>query len=561
MATDVRKADVLVIGAGGAGVMAAVEAARAGAGVILLSKEPVGYGDTRIALGAMSTSPDTAAGDSEDAFVEDMIRGGEYLNDPRLVRALVADAMDATLTLEGFGHVFLRNREGVLARMEVPPGGHRASRVISSPWLGVSMCHALRSAAARADIEVLEETVCSELLVEDGEVVGAAALRTMTGEPIALLAKSTVVAAGGAGSLYYPHTDCMPAVVGDSFGLGLRAGAELVDMEQVQFLPFGITHPPALLGIPCGEPVVAGPFGRLLNNKGEVILENIMPMTRAQVARVIVEEIRKGGGTEHGGLLLDLAPNLKSREGEFFVAMLKKFAGPFLEGARKAYGREAAEFRVPWDVLPTAHYNMGGIRTDEWCRSRVPGLYACGQAQGGVMGGNRLGSTSLTEIFVFGKRAGRTAAEEARERGRADQGAAREALDRLRSLRGSRGSRRPVELKRRLQGLMWEKAGPLRDGQGLEKALDGIGAIREGAKDLRITDLSRCNQEILDAIELPHMLATAEAIVVSAQERRESRGAHVRSDFPGRDEEGPVQNILVEMRDGRCICRRREAGK
>jgi succinate dehydrogenase/fumarate reductase flavoprotein subunit len=558
---EVRKADVLVIGAGGAGVMAAVEARRAGASVILVSKEPAGYGDTRIALGVMSTSPDAAAGDSEEAFVEDMMRGGEYLNDLRLVRALVADAMDATLTFEGFGHVFSRDAEGRLSRMPVPPGGHRASRAISSPWLGVSMSHAMRSAAARAGIEVLEETVCSEILLREGAVVGAAAFRMREGEPLALLAGSTVVAAGGAGSLYYPHTDCMPAVVGDSFGLALRAGAELVDMEQVQFLPFGITHPPALLGIPCGEPSMAGPFGRLLNGRGEVVLENIMPMTRAQVARVVVEEIRRGGATEHGGLLLDLRPNLESPQGEFFVEMVKKFAGPFLEGVRKAYGKEASEFKVPWDVLPTAHYNMGGIKTDERCRSRVPGLYACGQAQGGVMGGNRLGSTSLTEILVFGKRAGRAAAAEAGGRPPAGEGAAREAIDRLRSLMAARGSYRPIALKRELQRLMWEKAGPLRDAEGLGEALEGIRAIRGRAQDVGVADPGRWNPEFVDAIELPHMLASAEAIAASAVARCESRGAHVRSDFPDRNDRDPLENMVVEMTNGRCRVRRMGAGK
>lgn len=558
---QVRKSDVLVIGSGGAGVMAAVEAARAGASVTIVSKEPLGYGDTRIALGVMSTSPDTASGDSEEAFIEDMLRGGEYLNDPKLVRALVAEAMDATLTFEGFGHVFSRDSEGILSRMLVPPGGHRASRSISSPWLGVSMSHAMRSAAARAGIEVLEETVCSELLAPDGEVAGAVAHRIMTGEPFVLLARSTVVAAGGAGSLYYPHTDCMPAVAGDSFGLGLKAGAQLVDMEQVQFLPFGITHPPSLLGIPCGEPSMAGPYGRLVNARGEVVLENITPMTRAQVARVIVEEIRKGGATEHGGLLLDLGPNLESPDGEFFLTMLKKFAGPFLEGVRKAYGQAASDFKEPWDVLPTAHYNMGGIRTDEACRSRVPGLYACGQAQGGVMGGNRLGSTSLTEIFVFGKRAGRTAASEAAGRAQADEAVAREPIDRLRSLRGTKGSRRPVELKRRLQRLMWDKAGPLRDAEGLKEALEGIESIREEAKDLRVSDCSRCNPEITDAVELAHMLAAAQAIALSALERRESRGAHVRSDFPERDDANPVRNVIVEMGNGVCKARQAEAGR
>jgi len=298
-----------------------------------------------------------------------------------------------------------------------------------------------------------------------------------------------------------------------------------------------------------------------LNSRGEVVLENIMSMTRAQVARVIVEEIRKGGATEHGGLLLDLTPNLEGPGGELFVMMLKKFAGPFLESVHKAYGKEAFDFKVPWDVLPTAHYNMGGIKTDEACRSRVAGLYACGQAQGGVMGGYRLGATSITEIFVFGKRAGRAAAEEAKGRVLADESAAGEALERLRSLPGSKGNHRPIELKRKLQTMMWEKVGPLRDGDGLKQALEDIESIRGEARALRISDSTRCNQEITDAIELPHMLAAAEAIAVSALERSESRGAHVRADFPDHYTEKPVQNILVVMSNGVCKTRCMEAGE
>jgi succinate dehydrogenase/fumarate reductase flavoprotein subunit len=177
------------------------------------------------------------------------------------------------------------------------------------------------------------------------------------------------------------------------------------------------------------------------------------------------------------------------------------------------------------------------------------------------MGGNRLGSTSLTEIFVFGKRAGRAAAEEARGRTPADQTVAGEALERLRSLPGSKGNHRPIEVKRRLQKLMWEKVGPLRDGDGLRQALEEIASIREEARDLRIAGFSRCNQEITDAIELPHMLAAAEAIAVSALERRESRGAHVRADFPDHDTDKPVQNVLVEMSNGACKTRCMEAGE
>ena len=182
------------------------------------------------------------------------------------------------------------------------------------------------------------------------------------------------------------------------------------------------SHSASRIRRPCSAPLAESRWSpvllaELLNNKGDLVLENIMPMTRAQVARSIVEEIGRGGATEHGGLLLDLRPNLASPQGEFFVKTLKKAGAPILSVVRRAYGRKAADLEEPWDVLPSAHYNMGGIKTDEWCRSSIPTLYACGQAQGGVMGGNRLGSTSLTEIFVFGKRAGRTAAREASEPG------------------------------------------------------------------------------------------------------------------------------------------------
>jgi succinate dehydrogenase/fumarate reductase flavoprotein subunit len=557
---QLRRTDVLVIGSGGAGVTAAVEAARAGAEVCAISKEPLGYGDTRISAGVMSTSPDPGRDDSTEQFAEDMIRGGEGLNDRSLVDALVNEALDGMLTFESFGHIFERDDEGMPKRHLVPPGGHRTARSISSPAFGISMGHTMRSAAARAGIEVLEETVCSELLIENGDVVGAVALQLTSGEPVALLARSTILATGGAGFLYYPHTDCMPSATGDGYDLALEAGAELVDMEQVQFLPFGITHPSSMLGIVCGEPVIAGPLGRLLNSRGEVVLENIMPMTRAQVARAIAEEIQRGGATQHGGLLLDLRPNLEAPEGELFVRMMKKMAGGVVSVVRRAYGRKAAELEEPWDVLPTAHYNMGGVRTDEWCRSRVNALYACGQAQGGVMGGNRLGSTSLTEIFVFGRRAGRTAAAEARGRSFADEKTAREPLEKLRALRGSRGSTRPIQLKRALQSTMWEKVGPLRDGSGLDEALEELSALEQQLGTLQISDVRRCNSEWVEAIELPHMLATARAIVVSALGRTESRGAHVRSDFPDHDDAEPLCNMVVQKKNGGCELQRVAVG-
>jgi succinate dehydrogenase/fumarate reductase flavoprotein subunit len=307
-----------------------------------------------------------------------------------------------------------------------------------------------------------------------------------------------------------------------------------------------------MLGILCGDAIVAGPCGRLLNNRGEVVRENITSLTRAQAARIVIDEVYRGGATEHGGILLDLSPNLKDPAGRDFFEKAKKVMPLILKNVRLAYGKRAADFEKPWDVLPSAHYNMGGVRTDEWGRSRVPGLYACGQAQGGVMGGDRLGSTSLAEIFVFGKRAGATAVRDARKRGLTKDGLAGDAVDRLNSLRGTKGAHRPIDLKQKLRKLTWEKMGPLRDGNGLQEALNEIQAIRRESKDLRISDFKQCNLDILDAIELPHMLDTAEAIAVSSLERRESRGAHVRSDFSERDDQNPVTNMRVELKDGRC---------
>jgi succinate dehydrogenase/fumarate reductase flavoprotein subunit len=238
--------------------------------------------------------------------------------------------------------------------------------------------------------------------------------------------------------------------------------------------------------------------------------------------------------------------------------LMKKMGGPFLDQIRRAYGQKAMDLEEPWDVLPTVHYNMGGVKTDEWCRSRIPGLYACGQAQGGVMGGNRLGSTSLTEIFVFGKRAGKTAAAEAKKRNLCDESVAKKPIARLRELTVRKGAFRPVTLKRKLQQLMWEKAGPLRDAGGLNEALAAVHSIKEHAKDLQISSVKHYNGDMIDALELSHMLASAEAIILSAIERRESRGAHVRADFPEREDARPVVNMVVEMKNGRLETRHAE---
>jgi len=422
------------------------------------------------------------------------------------------------------------------------------------------MGQAMRSGLARSGAFVMEETVCAELIVADGGVAGAVALCMKTGEVTAILAKSVIMASGGAGALYYPHSDCMPCVTGDSYSLSLGAGAELVDMEQVQFIPFSITHPKSMEGVICGEHAMARPFGKLINNKGKVVLKNFHNKTRAEVSKIMIEEVRNGGATEHGGLLFDVSTNMKTPVlRTIYRNKMNEVAAHFLENIRKAYGKDAAEFREPWDVLPAAHYFMGGVITDACCRSSIKGLYACGQAQGGVMGGNRLGSTSLTEIFVFGKRAGVTAAKEASNRGFCNKDEAVDAIQRLNNLFGSKGKNPPVNLKKRIQGLMWAHAGPLRDGQGLTEAYELLAEIKKDAADLGIASFRRYNTQVVDAIELSHMIPAAEAIIISALKRKESRGAHVRSDFPAMEKTTSPKNVVVKNADGKLTAVFKEA--
>ncbi len=338
----------------------------------------------------------------------------------------------------------------------------------------------------------------------------------------------------------------MQSATGDGFSLAYEAGAELIDMEQVQFIPFGITHPRPFIGLLCGEPATAGPFGHLLNNKGDVVLEGINTMTRAQVAKAICMEVEKGGGTRHKGLILDLSPNLAHPKGLQARQKIKE-TGIF-EPVREAYGEKAYEWEEPWDVSPTAHYHMGGIRADSEGRTRVKGLYAAGQAQGGIHGGNRLGSVSLAEIFVFGRRAGRSAAQDALGEEREIKGfesVITRDVQELKSLYGSQGSHRPIKLKRRLQELMWKKVGVLREEVKLKEALEELREFDALTRDLSISPIKRFNNEVKDALELQMMLIAARAIALSALERRESRGAHVRVDFPQKDDLGWRRNTLV----------------
>jgi succinate dehydrogenase/fumarate reductase flavoprotein subunit len=550
--TNHIQCDVLCVGAGGAGLVAAVTAAEAGASVVAISKGPYGCGNTRIA-GGLVLSPNISPKDSPDALMRDMLVGGEFLNDQALLDKYCENAHMGAALMEEFGLIFFRKTSGEPAPLPVGLGGHSMPRSLSGYSEGIPIGTALRGSAARAGIRILDETMSLHLLKNDRAVTGAFCLDRLSGETVSISAKQTILATGGLGWLFYPHTSNMRTMTGDGYALALEAGAQLVDMEQQQFIPFALTHPESMIGIICGEPAIAGPYGRLVDKDGRDILKSVRMKTRAEASAAIALAKERGGATEHGGALLDLSPNLKKVIGEKMLEFLKRTQPAMIDGIRRAYGSDAAMGKVPWDVFPTAHYQMGGIRVHTDCRVRdVDNLFAVGEVAGGLHGGNRLGSTALAELFVFGKMAGEQAAGAAQETKApsTDFAEIEERRSQVESLLGKSGNSHPLKLKRKLQSILWENVGPIRDSSRLQSALDQIADLNTLQADLTVPGHRVFNTSWIDALELKQMLIIGEAIAQSAAARKESRGGQVRLDYPERDNENPPKNVIVRAEGG-----------
>lgn len=523
----------------------------------ILSKEPVGVGNTRIAYGGVA-AVGLVPEDSPEELFQDIRTGGEGLGVPDLAMAFARDALQGPCIIEGMGHLFRRDAEGEVSRKAIGrAGGHRFHRGLSSPAQGVSIGGILHNAAFSSGVDILEETLAFRVIGRD-RAQGLMAFSLRDGRVLALHAGAVVLACGGAGWLYYPHTDCVRVSTGDGFALALEAGAELLGMEFMQFLPFSVTHPPSYTGIFLGEPSSAGPGGRLVNGKGETVMTDMMPKTRSQVARALALEMAAGNTTANGGLLLDLSPNLEMPQGRQHWESVRQTG--LLEQARLIYGERAYRFEEPWDVAPTAHFSAGGVRVDGDCRSTLPGLFAAGEVAGGVHGADRLGGTALTEVFLFGWKAGKAAASEALGHGPPviDPRESEEEAGRVDGLFGRQGTHRPIALVRRLQGLMWEKVGVARTKDGLSQALQEIDAMEKEARDLRVRAGRSFNTEVAEALELELMLSTSRAMARSALERQESRGGHNRLDYPKRDDARWLRNIILS-KDGDVFRLRAEA--
>lgn len=540
--------DVLVIGAGGAGLRAALEASRRGARVVVLSKGPVPGGATSVAGGVMQAAvgPD----DSPDQHFRDTVVGGHFLNNQRLVRTFVDRAAEKVLDLERYGCAFDRRADGSLD-LRVPAGATRKRGIEGEVMSNVQKILAQRSMEQGADIR--EFVIATRLLQDEaGSVVGAVGLDFARGEAVAFLAPVTILAAGAVGRLY-AVTACPRSSTGDGLALARRVGARLVNLEMMQFIPLAYAYPDFIRGFTLGEAPNYGKTTRFLNSRGE----RYMPQydaaraeyaTRDVAARANYLEVQAGRGTPHGGIWVDTTAN-DPKDGLYQPHKLADRYKMIVD----FYGPEKANFLEPFEATPSALFLMGGVEIDSECHTNVPGLLAAGEVSANLHGANRLGANALTEIQVFGAIAGETAAQLAKDtRPPVGTTALRSTLEDARKaifgLHDRPRRRRACAFKHTIQRVMWDGVGVVRDGDKLKAALDEFRSLRQILpNELSVfSSARRYNYDWVEAIEATQMADVAEMMAAAALTRTESRGAHHRMDYPAADNERWLHETVVQ---------------
>jgi fumarate reductase (CoM/CoB) subunit A len=458
---------------------------------------------------AVLRSTDSCTLHSEDTF-----RGGAYLNDPALVEILVKESPDRLQDLVRWGAVFDFTEEDLVAQR--PFGGQTVPRTCyAGDRTGHEIMMTLLERLRASDVQVLSEVTVAELLVAGERVAGALAL-DRDGNTIAIRADSVVLATGGGSQIYDISTNSATGT-GDGYALGYRAGAELIDMEMVQFHPTGAVNPFDARGRLVTE-AVRGEGGILKNVLGERFMERYDPLrkelsTRDIVARAIATEVLEGRGTPRGGVYLDVTHLPAKTIEEKLPVMLEQFL---------KFGVDIR--REPMEVAPTAHHFMGGLRITPDCATTVPGLYACGEVAGGLHGANRLGGNALAETQVFGKRAGEAAGKSRAHARSVDHRTLEKQADRFAAFR--KGRTNPQAVARELRAAMWKGAGIFRTAQDLEHTLGHVTALT--AEPLR----AHTGPNLAECCTVENMCLVASVVVRSALLRAESRGAHVRRDIP-----------------------------
>jgi len=545
---ETHEHDVLVVGAGGAGLRAAIEALGQGASVGVVSKSLLGKAHTVMAEGGIAAA--MANVDSADGWKQhfrDTMRGGKMLNNWRMAQLHAQEAPERVKELEQWGALFDRTEDGRILQRAF--GGHTFRRLCHvGDRTGLEMIRTLQDRGVHMGFDVYMECTIVRLLTDGGRCAGALAYWRETGRFVLFKAKSVVMATGGIGKAW-PITSNSWEYTGDGMALAYEAGAELMDMEFVQFHPTGMVWPPGVQGILVTE-AVRGEGGILRNKNGERFMERYDPKrmelsTRDVVARSIYTEVKEGRGTEHGGAYLDIS----HKPAEYVKKKLPSMYHQFKELA------DVDITKGPMEVGPTCHYMMGGIRVEaETAQSSLPGLFAAGEAAAGLHGANRLGGNSLSDLLVFGRRAGLAAAQHAKEVAapKLDEGQIGASESEALSAFQRQGGENPYAVHRDLQKVMQSLVGIFRVREDMEKALVELAKLKERAARTSIEGSRMFNPGWHMAIELKSMLTVSEAVTRSALVREESRGAHSRIDFPELSAEWGTKNNIT-WRDGNAM--------
>ena len=545
--------DVLVLGAGGAGLRAAIAAAEGGARVLVVCKSLLGKAHTVMAEGGVAAAMHNVAyQDTWEVHFADTMKGGKLINDWRAAELHARESPERVLELERWGAVFDRTWQGRIHQR--PFGAHTYPRLAHiGDRTGLELLRTLQDRAVHTErVDVHMETTVFKLLKSDGRVSGALAYRRADGGLILYRCAAIVLASGGAGKMYRVTSNSWEST-GDGTAMAYDAGAELRDMEMVQFHPTGMVWPAGVRGILVTEGV-RGEGGVLRNRDGERFMERydherMELSSRDIVARAINSEVGAGRGSPHGGAFLDIT----HRKPEYIKAKLPSMYEQFLKLANVDITRQ------PMEVAPTIHYAMGGVRVDaETCAASVPGLFAAGEVASGLHGANRLGGNSLSDLLVFGKRAGEAAAESAGKTSGAGAGSLDEqevdgAIGVLLAPLDRPAGESPYKLMAEIQDVMTTHAPIVRDGAGLQAGLDKLADLRARAETCGTggSGTRAFNPGWHTAYDLRSMLVNAEALLRSALERRESRGAHARSDYPKLDEDmGKVNFVTFKTAEG-----------
>jgi succinate dehydrogenase / fumarate reductase, flavoprotein subunit len=539
---ETREYDVLIIGAGGAGLRAAIEALAKGASVGVVCKSLLGKAHTVMAEGGIAAAmANVDAADGWKPHFRDTMRGGKFLNNWRMAQLHAQEAPDRVRELEQWGALFDRTDSGAILQRAF--GGHTYKRLCHvGDRTGLEMIRTLQDRGVQLGFDVYMECTVTRLLTDGGRIAGAFGYWRENGRFIVFKAKSVVIATGGIGKAW-PITSNSWEYSGDGMTLAYEAGAELMDMEFVQFHPTGMVWPPGVQGLLVTE-AVRGEGGILRNKLGERFMEKYDPKrlelsTRDVVARSIYTEVKEGRGTEHGGAYLDIS----HKPAEYVKKKLPSMYHQFKELA------DVDITKGPMEVGPTCHYVMGGIRVEaETAQSTLPGLFAAGEAAAGLHGSNRLGGNSLSDLLVFGRRAGMAAADHAKHVSHAGISDAQiaEAEKELLAPFSNSSAESPYAVHRDLQKVMQSLVGIFRTEEDLKKAFAELEELKARAAKASVEGSRLFNPGWHLARELKSMLTVSEAVALSALARTESRGAHSRIDFPNYD---PVwekkHNIIV----------------